>query len=72
MATSAAEGELSAWVKQIRQNTGNASASTAQNSSDLEEEIRKSRLDRAKRRSRLSGEGLRGLSSHWFTYSEYW
>lgn len=56
------EGELSAWVKQVRQNTGNATAESAQSSSQLEEEVRKSRLDRAKRRSRLSGEGVRGFN----------
>lgn len=58
-----ATGELSDWVNRIRSGSGAAARSPAtQTGSNLEDEVKQSRLDRQQRRNRLSGQGVRGFS----------
>lgn len=54
------QGDLSAWIQSVKAAAGTAPA--GESADALEDEIRKSRLDRQKRRSRLSGQGVRGIA----------
>lgn len=63
-----ATGELSNWVNRVRSGAGNVNKHPYSRftdnalAADFQEEVRQSRLDRQRRRNRLSGQGVRGFT----------